>query len=329
MTTLVTGALGFTGINIVRSFAEAGESVVAMGHRPARPECHRFLEGLEDKVHVAVGDVLQPESVLSLAEHHGVRRLVHAAAITPSGDVEQSIPRHIVSVNLMGTVNMLEVARRISADRFVFVSSAGVYGVPASGGALVTEDSALSLGALYSICKYASELLVRRYDTLFSLSTVSGRMSSIYGPMERATASRGNPSRIFKLVRALLAGRPVKMRGQDLTRSFTHVEDAAAIFRQLTLKSALHYDLYNVAAGHGCTLGEVLKTLQDLDPTFSYTEAAPGEEADVEIAPDGERGTLDISRAREEFDFSPRYDLRSGLESYIRWASHYPELFEL
>jgi nucleoside-diphosphate-sugar epimerase len=152
-------------------------------------------------------------------------------------------------------------------------------------------------------------------------------MTAIYGPMERATASRGQPSTIYKVVSALLAQRTVKARGREFVRDYTHVEDASLIWRHLTLASDLGYDVYNVSAGVAYSLGEVLGTLHGLDPTFSYSYAAPDEDADVEIRPEGERGALDITRVGTEFGFSPKYDLRRGLESYLEWAREYPTLF--
>lgn len=327
MTTLVTGATGFACINIVRMLAEAGETVIALDLIPASAECHHFLWGLEDQVRFVVGDVLDTDGMLSLAEKHGVRRFVHGAAITPSFSVEQSIPQHIVNVNLMGTVSMLEVARKVAAERFVFMSSSGIYGAPKDRTEFVREDSPLQLNRLYSICKYTCELFLKRYKTLFGLSTVAGRMAAIYGPMERVTASRGQPSIIYELVSAFLARRAVRARGREFVQDYTHVEDASLIWRYLTLASDLGHDVYNVSAGVAYSLGDALEMLHGLDPTFSYSYAAPDQDADVEIIPEGERGALDITRVSTEFGFWPKYDLRRGLESYLEWAREYPTLF--
>ena len=327
MAVLVTGATGFACINVVRRLAEAGETVIALDLVPASAECHQFLKGLEDQVRFVVGDVLDTDGMLNLAEKHGVRRFVHGAAITPSGNVEQSIPRRVVNVNLMGTVSMLEAARKVSAKRFVFMSSSGIYGAPEDRTELVREDSPLQLNRFYAICKYTCELLLKRYKSLFGLPTVAGRMCAIYGPMERVTASRGKPSIIYELASALLARRAVRARGRKFVLDYTHVEDASLVWRHLTLASDLGHDVYNVSAGVAYSLREALETLHGLDSTFSYSYAAPDEDADVEIRPEGERGALDITRVSAEFGFSPKYDLRRGLESYLGWAREYPTLF--
>jgi len=328
MSTLVTGATGFACIHIVRALAEAGELVIAFDLTPADAECRRFLAGVEDRVQFVSGDVLDTDALLHLVEQHGVDRFVHGAAITPTLDVERASPQRIIDVNLMGTVGLLEIARQMNAWRFVFMSSSGVY-APSTGKVdSLSEESPLRAKGLYAICKQAGELILKRYKSLFGLSTVSGRMSSIYGPMERATASRSRPSTIYELVRACLVHKPVRARGRAFRRTFTRAEDAATIWRDLTLADDLDHDVYNVSAGVAYSLDEVLETLADIEPTFRYSYAEPGQEADIEITLTGERPALDMTRARTEFDFVPRYDLRQSLEIYLVWARNHPALFQ-
>ena len=327
MTTLVTGATGFAGINIVRVLAESGGRVVALDTVGESGECSRYVNDLEDNIQFVIGDVLDTQATLKLAKETGIRRIVHAAAITPSGAVESSVPSRVINVNLMGTVNMLEIARKISAERFVFVSSSGVYGAPKNNTELVTEDSQTQPVNLYGICKLTCELLTKRYKHLFDLSVVVGRMAAIYGPMERVTASRGNPSMIYKLIKAHLEGRAVKARGRDFVSDYTHVHDASSIWRNLTLADELKHDVYNVSAGVAYPLSDVLETLQQVDPKFSFSYGDADQEVDVEIRPKSERGALDLTRSITGFDFSPRYNLREGLKDYLKWARDYPTLF--
>lgn len=327
MTILVTGATGFACINIVRALAEAGETVIAVDLVPASAACRRFLRDLEDRVQFVVGDVLDTDLMLRLAEANGVQRFVHGAAITPSDRVERSVPQRVVNVNLMGTVSVLEVARKVSAERFVFMSSSGLYAAVNDKAIKVKEDSLLHAGSLYTICKHATELLVKRYKDLFGLSMVTGRMTAIYGPMERATASRRRPSVIYRLVRACLTRQPVRVRGCEFVRDYTHAKDASAIWKHLTLAGDLRYDVYNVSSGVTYSLAEVLETFHELDANFCYSYASPGQNADVEITAAGERSALDIARVRSEFGFSPKYDLRRGLKSYLAWARDYSALF--
>ncbi|MCU0492279.1 MAG: NAD-dependent epimerase/dehydratase family protein, partial [Chloroflexaceae bacterium] len=82
MTTLVTGAAGFVGLNIVRRLAEQGEPVVALARQKPDAATLRFLDGVLGLVQFAPGDVRDRAGLAYLAQHHQVRRLVHGAAVT-------------------------------------------------------------------------------------------------------------------------------------------------------------------------------------------------------------------------------------------------------
>jgi nucleoside-diphosphate-sugar epimerase len=326
MTTLVTGATGFACVHIVRALAEAGELVVALDITPPDAVILGYLAHVQNRIRFITGDVLDARAMVAYAQEYGADRFVHGAAITPTVEVEKADPRRIVDVNLMGSVNLLEAARKVGATRFVFTSSSGVYAPSVGGDRLLTEDSRVRAGGLYSISKLACESILKRYKGLFGLSTVTGRMSSIYGPMERATATRRRPSTIYSLVRACLAGDPVAARGRKYRRTFTRAEDAATIWRDLVLAERLEHDTYNVSAGVAYSLEEVLEALQKVEPEFEFSYAQEGQEADVEISPDGDRPALDMSRARGEFGFEPVHTLEHGIQSYLAWARENPEL---
>jgi nucleoside-diphosphate-sugar epimerase len=327
MTTLVTGATGFACVHIVQALAEAGEPVVALDLKPPDAAILDHLVPVRDRTRFVTGDVLEAGAMLALAEEYAVDRIVHGAAITPTPEMERTDPRRIIGVNLMGTVNLLEVACQVGARRFVFTSSSGVYAPSRVSVRPIAEDSAVQASGLYGICKLSCEAILERYRALFGLSTVTGRMSSIYGPLERASASRPHPSTIYSLVAACLSQQPVVVRGRQYRRTFTRVEDAAVIWRDLTLVDRLSHSTYNVSAGVAYSLEEVLDALQAVVPGFRFHYAQEGQAADVEITALGDRPALDMRRAREEFGFAPTYSLEQGLDSYVAWARKHQELF--
>lgn len=326
MATLVTGSNGFAGINIVRKLAQKGEFVVGLDNSPPIEETKAFLGEAADKVRFLLGDIVDPKEVLEISKEYNIQRFVHAAAVTPTIDGEKANPSRVIDVNLMGTVNVLEAARKLSAKRFVFVSSSGMYGAPKNPAELVSADSPLRLDKLYAICKYSSELIVKRYVDLFGLSAVTGRMCAIFGPMERTSISRENPSMIYKLLGSMFSEKRLRIKGGSLVNDYTHAEDAATIWSHLTLDNNLLYDLYHVSAGVAYPLDEVLKTIHSIEPSYHYTLVTGDEESDLEMMPDGERGALDITRARENFGFEPKFNLLSGLQDYIEWSKEFPSL---
>lgn len=319
MTVLVTGSTGFVGINIVRKLAEHGWPVLGLTRRDPDTATLAFLGDLAAQVRFVAGDVRDRAGLHDLVRAEQVRRIVHAAAVTPALDGERADPALVIDVNLGGTLNVLEAARRNRVERLVMISSTAVYGAPADRQRLIREDDALQIDNLYTICKQASEQLCRRYNDLFGLSTVVGRLGTAYGPMERGTASRQRMSLVYVLAHAGLAGQPLKLYGVDLLRDVCHIDDVSEAFARMLRAEQLRWPAYNVSAGRAYSLREIATLMQSLIPTLQWAETSEPAEAAVAVFPANERGPLDISRLHEDLAFSPQYPLAEGLQQYVNW----------
>lgn len=319
MTILVTGANGFVGVNLVRRLAQKGETVIALARRPPDPETRRFLADEAERIVWVEGDVRHRAELLALAQQYQVDGIVHNAAMTPSAMVEQSQSATVVDVNLVGTVNTLEVARKVQARRFIFVSSTGLYGAPPDPRRLRTEDEPPVTTSLYTICKFASEQLCRRYGQLHNLSTAAGRLGSAYGPMERASKSRENMSLVYELVHRALAGEHLRIFDAEHQRDFCYIEDVAEAFAQLLLAKTLNWQIYNIATDTPTATRDVLNIISQLCPGFTWDEATQPENADIAMLPPKERGALDMSRMYQDLEYTPQYSLQRGLQTYLDW----------
>jgi nucleoside-diphosphate-sugar epimerase len=325
---LVTGASGFIGINVVRCLAEKGYSVLGTTRRKGGPGplVDDYLEGLGDKVTWITLDLRDSEKVMSIAKTHEIMGIIHAAVFTPaSRELEQTRSRDILESNLMGTVNTLEIAKEAGVDRYVYVSSSGVYGSTGDLDAPVLESSSapyLQASGFYRTTKIACERLTEHYNRLFPITTTSMRVGAPYGSMERPTGSRHRMGPIYRLLELILTENRdnLRVRELDYTRDWTFVTDTARCLVAGFETAAPISGLYNVSCGVNSSLREILTSIQEVPGVdFEWEEVQDDMNADFPDSVGIRRGPLSIKKARKELGFEPQYDLKRGIRAYLDW----------
>lgn len=281
----------------------------------------RYVEPWADRITFLQGDILTPRDLEPL-EDHNIDKVVHAAVFTGVlPEVEASRSRSIVDVNVMGTTNLLELARRIKPERFLYVSSGSVYGDRTASEEVLHEDARLRPQTLYELTKYTSELLTRRFGEMHQFPTLATRLSSPYGPMERVTGHRANQSMIKEITGRIFRGEPISISDRTLGRDFTYVTDIArGICSVLDADNPSHF-AYNVSSGNWVSLGHIIDAAMELRPDIQVMDTFPGDHNDVSSGES--RSRMDVSRLREDIGFVTEYDLPKGLAAYLEWREEY------
>src|SRR5579863_1470427 len=273
MTLLVTGATGFVMSVLGRQWLDTHPDarLVVLDSSPLDAVAQRYFAPVMQRMTVVTADVTRPETWRPSLASQGITHIVHGATITPISrgsaaetkrEPEAESPARILEVNLMGTVAMLEWARtQPDFKRFIYVSSGAVYKHhgPDRPGEPLPEDGYVMPRRLYGISKLASELITERYGDLFGLSAASVRPASVYGPMDRVTATRNMhhvPHRIARL--ALDGAKRVRVNTLDAVGDYIHAEDVARAIVSLLQAPRLHYSTYNVACGETASIGDMV-----------------------------------------------------------------------
>ena len=313
MVTLVTGGTGFVASNIVKALAEHGHEVVAYDVASPNDLLQRYIEPWKDHITFVKGSVLDLEAIERLADSFTIDKVIQAAAYTPGsrGTIEQSDSRRIVETNIMGTVNILDMARGIGVRRFLFISSGAVYEGIQSATPL-DEDTPVQPTALYRISKFACERIAERYHQLHGMDTVSVRLGGPYGPLERITSYRANMSLLFDWTGKAVRGEPIEVQTMP-PGDYTYVMDIAHGLRTVLDASQLPHRLYNLSRPTSTTASQLVAAFLEAYPDADFIGPIPEDQQATA------RGHMDVSRIKEDLGVEATTEPLPGLKAYFQW----------
>ena len=306
MRVLVTGGAGFIGSNIVGRLLELGHDPVVLDDLSSG-----FAENLLPDVPFVEGDVRDADAVDRAVE--SCEAIVHlAASVGNARSIDD--PVKDAQINVVGTINMLQAARRLRLPRIVFSSSAGIFGelktLP------IAEDHPQDPDSPYGTSKLAAEKLCLVYNKLYGMRNVCLRYFNVYGVNQRYDAY-GNVIPIF--ADRILRGVPMTIFGDgEQTRDFVNARDVAAANIAAATSRADVAGPFNLGSGTRVTINELADMMQ----------RAAGREVGVEYAGPRKGDVRDslaaIDAARAAFGYAPTVDLETGLPEYLAWVADDP-----
>jgi UDP-glucose 4-epimerase len=298
---VITGGAGFIGSNLARALAEENEVVIIDDLSAGKRE---NLEGVEATL--VEGTILDRK--LLKDQFREVDLVFHLAAIA---SVERSVrdPLLVNEVNLNGTLNVLEEARRAGVRRVVFSSTAAVYGT--SPDLPKGEDLTPDPRSPYAVAKLAGEHYCRVFSELYGLETVVLRFFNVFGPRQDPGSEYSGV--ISRFISALLEERkPVVYGDGEQTRDFVYVADVVSAL--VLAGGCSRTGPFNVARGESTSLNRLLEALGRItgrDASPQYQKARQG---------DIRHSLADISHYRE-IGFRPEYSIEEGLKRTVDWFS--------
>jgi UDP-glucuronate 4-epimerase len=329
MAILVTGAAGFIGYSVARALTARGDTVVGIDsvndyYDPALKDAR--LADLQARA----GDLFRfarvdfsDETVLEKAlAGHGIDRIVHLGA-QPGVRYSIENPRAYVRSNLVGHLNMLELARHGGVRHLVYASSSSVYGGNTSLPFRV-EDRVDHPLSLYAATKKSDELMSETYAHLYRLPATGLRFFTVYGPWGRPDMA------VWGFTEKIFEGKPIQVFGHgDMRRDFTFIDDiVAGVIAALDNPPAddgeekaggshAPHRLYNIGNNRS----------EELTRMISVLEEAIGRKAEIELLPmqpgDVKDTYADISAIERDLGYRPTTPIDIGIPTFVNWYKTY------
>jgi len=312
MSVLVTGGAGFIGSHLLDRLVETrpDERIVCLDNfDPFYPSAVKRAN-IEDslaggRVDLIEGDIRDADLCRKVFEEREVSSVVHLAA---RAGVRPSIenPALYEQVNCLGTINLLDAARRSGVEKFVFGSSSSVYGVNSK--VPFSEDDPITQPiSPYAATKRAGELICHVYHHLYGVPIVCLRFFTVYGPRQRPDLA------IHKFTRLIAAGEPIPVFGDGTSRrDYTYYSDIID-GTMAALERPFEFEIFNLGNSEPVTLSGLIGLIEDALGRKAEIERLPDQPGDVPVT------FADIGRARRLLDYEPRFPIAQGIAEFVEW----------
>jgi UDP-glucose 4-epimerase len=305
---VVTGGAGFIGSNLVDALLERGDEVVIVDDLSTGKR-ENIEQALAAGARLVEADIRDEQTLIDLFAEVQPEAVFHFAAQI---DVRKSVADTALDamINVIGTINVLEAAKRAGTRRVVNSSTGGaIYGegkiIPAP------EDHPAEPEAPYGQSKFAAEGYLELYRRLHGLSTVSLRYGNVYGPRQDPLGEAGV---IAIFCGKLIAGEKPTVFGDGLqTRDYVYVGDVVAA--NLAAAESDRSGAFNIGTGRESSVIDLVEALARISGSEFQAELAPERPGEVRHI------AIDYTRAREELGWEPKVDLSEGLERTLASVS--------
>jgi NAD dependent epimerase/dehydratase len=306
---LVTGAGGFIGSHLVEALVQEGARVRAFVHYNSRNDwgnLHELPSDVLEQVEVQAGEIQDSFSVERAVT--GCEVVFHLAALIGI-PYSYLAPKSYVDTNILGTLNVLEAARKTGTQRIVHTSTSETYGTAQY--TPIDERHPLQGQSPYSASKIGADKIAESYHRSMDLPVTTLRPFNTFGPRQSLRAV------IPTIIAQALGGGPVRLGALDPVRDFLFVTDTARAFMAAATAEQAIGETLNAGTGEALTIGQLVADIQRL----LGTEAEVIQEAE-RVRP--ERSEVyelvcDSSRLRELTGWAPTVSREQGLTRTIEW----------
>jgi len=306
---LVTGGAGFIGSHLIERLLSEGREVVCLDsfsdyYDPAvkRSNVSAFLK--KKNFTLIEGDIRDKGKLEKVFREFTFDKVIHLAA-QPGVRLSLEKPDFYMEVNVMGTLNILELLKEFDNKSLIFGSSSSVYG--AAETIPFSEDGELKPISPYGVSKRAGELLCAAYHSLYQIPIVMLRFFTVYGPRQRPDMA------IHKFIKLIDEGGKIRLFGSGQSkRDYTFVEDIVDGIVS-ALEKDFDFEVFNLGNSEPISLSRLISTL----------EARLEKRAAIEYLPDQPGDPLityaSIEKSGRLLNYRPKVKIEEGIRRFVDW----------
>ena len=311
MNVLVTGGAGFIGSHVCERLLRAGHAVWALDdlnsfYSPALKERNLGeIKSLGKPFTFIKADLCDKAAIEKVFGETRFDQVIHLAA---RAGVRPSLedPGLYQEVNVGGTVNLLEAARKQGVKKMVMASSSSVYGVNAKV-PFAESDPVFAAISPYAATKLACEALGHVYYHVHGMDVAMLRFFTVYGPRQRPDLA------IHKFAKLIAAGKPIPVFGDGSTaRDYTYITDIVDGV-MACVERKFGFEIFNLGESQTVTLNRLIELLEQSLGRKAIIECLPAQAGDVPIT------YADISKSRRMLGYAPQVKIEQGIPLFVEW----------
>lgn len=310
MVYLVTGGAGFIGSYVAERLLQRGDAVIALDNFNDYYDPKLKWQNIErlkayEQFRLVEGDIRSSETVAKVFDTYPITHVAHLAAMAGArGSIENAAT--YMSINVTGTLHLLEAARRHEVQQFVQASTSTVYGLTQQVPFIETDPADRPL-APYPASKRSAELLAHTYHHLAGMNIIVARLFNVYGPA-------GRPDMMpLRLMTAAFTGETIKVFNDgDIYRDWTYIDDTADGIVS-ALDRPMGYEIINIGCGEPISLRDFITIIEEYAGRriSRINETTPPSDPPITFC--------NNEKARRLLDFAPRTNVRDGLRRTWEW----------
>ena len=313
MKILVTGGAGFIGSAVSKALMDRKDKVVIIDNfndyyppKLKEDRIKKFLKGYKFKLYR--GDIRDRELLEKIFKKEKIDKIVHLAAMAGVRNSFKN-PALYADVNIMGSINLLDLSVRYKIKNFIFASSSSVYGInkkiPFS-----ESDNVDAPISPYAATKKADELISHTYHHIYGLNVTPLRFFTVYGPWGRPDMA------LFLFVKNTLENKPIEVYNYGkMSRNFTYIDDIVS--GVLTaLDKCKGFDVMNIGGGKEEKLLHFIEVVEKNLGKKAKKKLMPLQPGDIP-------STVADIRKLKKLGWAPKFTVEEGIKNFVDWYKDY------